>query len=215
MDSNISCLGPGALAHSRPFWMHLDRFLKKDHRYNHFDLFFTQQSTRGNSGLCKHFKWSFYSGAPSRAILASKDDVEVMRGHRSVRFTLISAELYALLLFHFSSVPPPPLLFTHTTLSALSGCPPASLPGATGVLGVTRHRSALDSTVSALLCCACVCVCVFEKQSQTAQLCMHVQNLCPSVHENAKCCVCVCNAWIMCVCVCVSLWVSVLLIRAD
>lgn len=84
----------------------------------------------------------------------------------------ISAELNAVLLFHSSS---PFLLYStaplpqYTTLSVLSGCPHASLPGAVGALGVTWHHSALGCTVYAV-CCVCmhvhVCVWVRERRLQ-------------------------------------------------
>lgn len=85
------------------------------------------------------------------------------------------------------SIPHPP---AHTTLSVLSGCPHASLPGAAGTLSVTLHHSALHSTVFALQP-AYACVYVWETESKTAQLCMHVQTVCVHLGTRTQNAVCV------------------------
>lgn len=113
--------------------------------------------------------------------------------------SVLLSELHALLLSHSSSpfiypIPHPP---THTTLSVLSGCPHASLPGAASILGVTLHHSALDSTVFVLLC-VCMCVCLRNRVKQH-KLCMHVKTVCLHLCTrtlNATSVYCVYNMWV-------------------
>lgn len=118
---------------------------------------------------------TFFSNAKIKSNWASLENTRGTWGHCSFSTTLPY------------SIPHPP---AHTTLSVLSGCPHASLPGAAGALGVTLHHSALHSTVFALQP-VCACVYVWETESKTAQLCMHVQTVCVHLGTRTQNAVCV------------------------